>query len=76
MVPKGQNNTARGETPGKWPFIYPVLKGRNKYAVITPFQGWSNRLTSSQGFHPWLFYLRAFGAPEEKHFLKCFSIHI
>ncbi len=26
------------------------------------FQGWSMWVTSFQGFHPWLFYLRAFGA--------------
>ena len=34
-VPKGLNNTARGEPLGN-DFIYPVLKGRNKYAVMTP----------------------------------------
>ena len=39
-VPKGQNITARDEIPGGMTIQFPVLKGRNKDTVITPFQGW------------------------------------
>src|SRR5262245_21679416 len=49
----GRNITARGgaqRNPWKrWPLISPVLKGHNKCAVISPFQGLSTRLTSNQG---------------------------
>ncbi|MCI0721658.1 MAG: hypothetical protein L0338_22195, partial [Acidobacteria bacterium] len=55
---------------GKWPIIFPVLKGRNKYALISPFQGWSMWVTSFQGFHPWLFYLRAFGTLRGRTFSR------
>ena len=58
---------------GKWPFIYAVLKGRNKYAVITHFQGWSRWLISPQGFHPWLLYFVPSVLQKVFHFLDGFS---
>jgi len=45
-------------------FIHPALKGRNKFAVITPFQGWVNKLPFSQGFYPWLLYYHPVGVEE------------